>query len=116
MAVETAADRAAFLDADEFGEILAWTSGAVTSTVPGIPSTGALRIDQMEGPGVLGRHCAVLVSVGDLPIGAGPGNAVTFRSAPHTVKSIEPDGTGMALVRLEENVPDPEDDEEEGVD
>lgn len=116
MPVETAADRAAFVSADEFGELLSWTAGAVTTTVPGIPSTGALRIEQMDGAGMLGRNCAVLVSVDALPLGAGNGDAVTFRSASHSVKSIEPDGTGMALVRLEEVVADPAEEPEEGGD
>lgn len=110
MPVESAADRAAFLDAGEFGEVLAWTVGVVTTSIVGIPNTGALRLDQQDGAGMIGRHASVLVSVDDLPVSASVGNAVLFRSTAHTVKAIEPDGTGMALVRLEEIVADEEDD------
>lgn len=106
MAVESAADREAFISADEFGEEVSWTSGAVTSAVVGIPSAGTLRLEQIEGPGVVATQAALLCAVSGLPLGATPGDAVTFRGAAHTVKAIEPDGTGMALVRLERDEED----------
>ncbi len=104
MAIESAADRAVFLNPSEFGEVIAWTVGAVTTDVAGVPDTGTLRLDMDDGPGVIGRHAALICSVADMPPGAMPGNAVLFRSVAHRVKSIEPDGTGMAVVRLEETI------------
>ena len=106
MPVESAADRAAFISAADFGEVLSWTVGVVTSPVPGIPSTGALRLDQQDGPGMVGRQAALLCALEAVPVSAGLGNSVSFRGFPHTVKSLEPDGTGMVLVRLEEVLED----------
>lgn len=106
MAVESAADRAVFINADEFGEEMSWTVGASTSTVSGIPDTGSVRLDMQDGAGALDRRVTLLCRQADIPTGAAKGNAVTFRSAAHTVKSIEPDGEGMALVRLELTVAD----------
>jgi hypothetical protein len=95
MPVESAADRATFLNPDEFGEQLTWSGGSLA----GIPSTGTFALDGKESAGALNRRCALLCRVAD--IGFSRGASVTFRSATHTVKAIEPDGTGMALVRLE---------------
>lgn len=99
MAVESAADRATFLDSDEFSEQLTWSGGG---SLYGIPSTGSLPLEGQDSAGVQNRHCALLCREAD--IGFSRGGSVTFRSAAHTVKAIELDGTGMALVRLERTV------------
>lgn len=106
MAVESAADRAVFLDTDEFGEAISWTVGAVVSSLNVAADTGTLRLDMQDGAGALDRRLTLLCREADIPAGAARGNAVTFRAAAHTVKSIEPDGEGMALVRLERTVAD----------
>lgn len=101
MAVESAADRATFLDSDEFAEQLTWSGGG---SLYGIASTGTLGLDGQDSAGVLNRHCALLCREDD--IGFEQADTVTFRAVSHTVKAIEPDGTGMALVRLERTVAD----------
>lgn len=106
MAIETDADRAQFVDPDEFGEAFTWTVGAVVSTVTGVPDTGTIRIEGQEGPGILTAHASLLCRAVDIPTGAAAGDAVSSRSVAHTVRSIEPDGTGMTVVRLERTIED----------
>jgi len=106
MAVESAADRAVFVGTDDFGESITWTVGATPTTLSVVPDAGAALIDDGESSGVLDAHAALLCAAGDIPAGGGQGDAVTFRGVAHTVRSIEPDGTGMSLVRLERTVSD----------
>ena len=106
MAVESAADRLAFLDPDDFGEEITWTVGAASSTLDVVASADTLRLEGMDGAGALNGEAVLLCREADIPTGASAGDSVTFRSVAHTVKSIEPDGTGMARVQLEETVAD----------
>lgn len=106
MAVESAADRAAFVSADDFGESITWTVGVTPSTLSVVADAGAAHVDDGESPGVLDAHAALLCVADDIPAGGGQGDAVTFRGVAHTVRSIEPDGAGMSLVRLERTVSD----------
>lgn len=100
MAVESDADRAQFLSADEFGEALYWPTGAA-QPIYGMADTGTVRLEGDGTPGILARHASLMIRASDVPSGAGEGDDVTFRAVAHTVRSIEPDGTGMAVVRLE---------------
>ena len=106
MAVESAADRAVFVDPDDFGEAITWTVGATPSTLNVLAAAGTLQLEGIENPGVLDSRAAFVCREADVPAGAGHGDAVTFRTVAHTVKAIEPDGTGMTLVRLERTVSD----------
>lgn len=106
MAVESAADRLAFLDPDDFGEEITWTVGAVSSALDVVANAGTLRIEGMDSPSALNTQATLYCREADVPAGGAEGDSVTFRSVAHTVKSIEPDGTGMAIVRLEETVAD----------
>lgn len=113
MTVESVADRASFFA--DFGEVdvdglpaLRWTSGAVTTRVAGHLHLGAVTVDAEEGARILNSrgtfHCALEA----LPIGAAVGQSLHYQSlaftADYTVKSIEPDGTGLLAVLLEEDV------------
>ena len=103
MAVEDAADRAAFLDPGEFGGTGTYTRqgdkpvglGGIFDREPITLSIGAdLSLDD-AGP-------QLLVAESDLPAGAGQGDAVTIPGEGNfLVKNIRPDGTGMAVIRLE---------------
>lgn len=106
MAIETDADRAVFLDDEDFGVELAW------------PYTSAGRINGIFDESFLslqagdlefsqeGARPQVLLRSSDIPSGAANGDrirvylaggAVDFR-----VLEKQPDGTGMTTVRLEE--------------
>lgn len=112
MAVESAADRASFFA--DFGEVdtdllpaMRWTSGAVTMRVAGHLHRGAVTIDVEDGPRVLNNRATFHCALEALPTGAAIGQAAHYASSEHTgdytVKSIEPDGTGMIVVLLEED-------------
>lgn len=106
MAVESAADRTVFVDPDDFGEEVTWTVGATPSTLNVLADAGTVIVDVGETPGIRDAHAVVLCPSADIPAGADEGDAVTFRGVAHTVRSIEPDGTGMSVVRLERTVAD----------
>jgi hypothetical protein len=104
MPVESPADRASFVSAAEFAEAVIWVaaSSSVTASVPTIVQAGTLILETQDGPDILNSEATLTVVVEDLPSGAARGDQVQLRSIGHLVKAIEPDGTGFALVRLEE--------------
>lgn len=106
MSVESAADRAAFLETDAFGETLTWTP-AGEDPVTGIACQffdGTKMVEGFDGPMAQGRDATVWMAEDDLPSGytAGDdGDAVTVAGNSYSARSIEPDGMGMVVVRLE---------------
>jgi hypothetical protein len=106
MPVESASDRAGFFDTGEFGVSIIWTVGAVAATIPVLAASNALMMEGGDGPGLLNSEATLLCSDEDVPDGWAVGNAVTYAGAAHTLKTVEPDGTGMSIVRLEEVVAD----------
>lgn len=103
MAIEDDDDRALFFDPEEFGVTVSYTKqGAAAVSLNGIfdrePVDLAIGADLSlddAGPQILVREI-------DLPAGAGEGDAVTVTGqGSFLVKNIQPDGTGMAVVRLE---------------
>ena len=99
MAIESAADRAVFLNPDEFGVEVTWAGGA--GPIAALPQTGTLLIGAIDGPDTQVREATIVVREADLPIGQDQGDEVTLNGVVYFVRSIEPDGTGMAVVRLE---------------
>lgn len=113
MTVESATDRASFFA--DFGEVdadllpaMRWTSGAMTTRVAGHLHRGSVTVDVDDGPRVLNNRATFHCALEALPIGAAAEQSLHFQStaltADYTVKSIEPDGTGMLVVLLEEDV------------
>lgn len=103
MPVESAADRAVFVNGADFGETILWTVGETDPiAISVVGQAGSLMIDTLDGPDIQGREATVTLVEADIPIGADQGDPVLFRAGHFVVKSIEPDGTGMANVRLEE--------------
>ena len=99
MTVESADDRLGMLA--DFGEEITWTVGVTPSTLTVLAHYGTVRTEMQDGPGVLNRRATLQCREADIPVGGAAGNSVTFRAQPATVKSIEPDGAGMASVLLE---------------
>lgn len=104
MPVETDADRAAFLSADEFGAEAIYTpeGGAASNPIPGIFDRPSIGVG-INDVGAVDARPTFCCRAAALPAGAdadaedrldvtGDG---TFK-----VFSIEPDGTGMVLLRL----------------
>lgn len=98
MAVESAADRLAFLSADEFGA----TATIGGTSVSGILDTESAEIDFGDG---LVDHVAAMPRFecrsADVS-GVAQGDEVTISGTTYTVADIRADGTGMTVLHLSE--------------
>ena len=103
MGFESAADRASFFVDDAV---------SVSWSVDGVPAasflanwdSGTIAQNMTSGPPAMNRRGTLSLPAASLPPGAeddGAVNEVTVDGAIFTTKSIEPDGTGMMIVRLE---------------
>ena len=94
MVVETAADRALMLDDDEF---------ALEATIGSNTFNGILTDEYIETADFSG---SVPVFVCDESVattaGASVGATITINSVAYTIRALEPDGTKMSRLRLEE--------------
>lgn len=102
MPVETAADRATFVDTDDFAEAGAYTlaAGGDPVTVNGIYD--APHASQNLG-GVVELSAAdpsFLARSADLPSGAAQGDTLALAAGTFKVKNLEPDGAGFTIVTL----------------
>jgi hypothetical protein len=103
MPVESAADRAVFMNPDEFGVTATYVrAGGAISEVDGIFDNG---VDQPEfsEPGVLSGQPTFRMRQADLPAGyAANVDALTVDGTDYTVREIRPDGRGLVTLILEE--------------
>ncbi|CAN7585533.1 hypothetical protein LJR016_004315 [Devosia sp. LjRoot16] len=100
MPVESDADRASFFadfNADEPSPFL-W--GVTPMAIIG--HRGTVRVDSDDGFGALNNRATIQCRDVDIPPGGAAGDAVTFRGVSHVVKAIQPDGTGLSVLLLEE--------------
>ena len=101
MSVESADDLAAFFNPDDFGEAASWTpQGGSAASVNCIVNRETEHGYAGDMP-VKNTVTTLRLADASLPSGADEGDAVTVRSLDFTVRSIEPDGTGVSVVRLE---------------
>jgi len=101
MPIEGAAERAIFLDPDEFGSVVSYTkTGAAAVDIDVIfdAEAEAISLGDMDVSSLAPRF---LVAVSALPAGSGDGDGVVIEGVSYTVRDIQPDGTGMAVVKLE---------------
>lgn len=102
MSIETAADRSVFLDPSEFGdEAIYALAGGGGATITGIfdgPTVAAGQGDVLA----LDVRPTFLCRESDVPAGADAEaeDALSVRGMEFIVFAIEPDGQGMALLRL----------------
>lgn len=102
MAVESAADRAVFVNPDEFGVTATYELAAGgTSEVDGIFDDGVEQPEFAE-PGILSGQPTLRMRSADLPGAADAGDTLTVAGADYTVREIRPDGRGMSTLILEE--------------
>lgn len=101
MAAETDADRAGFLDIDEFGETVTWDRDGAESTFSALFQRRSVEGLGDFGAGVTHRVSTITCRDADLPEGAVTGDGLTARGIAYVVRTIEPDGTGMSLLQLE---------------
>lgn len=100
MAVETDADLLIFLSADEFGQPGIYTpAGGAAIALFGIldrPSMGSAINDVMT----LDSRPTFCCRASDIPDGDGAGGKLEVAGTSYAVASVEPDGQGLALIRL----------------
>lgn len=103
MPVESAADRLAFLDTDEFGVSATYRlSGGGMSAVQGIyDAPFAEVVEDQYGAGVTVHPASFTLRAADLPGGYGDGDDLILAGTTYAVRAHELDGTGMASLRLE---------------
>lgn len=103
MAVESATDRAVFVDTDDFGVAATYTpSGGVAATVNGIFDNDFIEVDAGGGVGVALQQPRFHCRTADVSTAA-EGDAITINSVAHTVRIVQDDGTGMTMLVLEKN-------------
>lgn len=96
MAVESDADRLAFFDTDDF---------AVNATIEGVDVPGIFDDAYIDPLGIASTepmfHCRTSDLAAITPAVARD-TAATINGTGYTVQNIEPDGTGMTLLKLNE--------------
>ena len=103
MAVESATDRAVFVDTDDFGVVATYTpSGGVAATVNGIFDNDFIEVDAGGGVGVAMQQPRFHCRTADVSTAA-EGDAITINSVAHTVRIVQDDGTGMTMLVLEKD-------------
>jgi hypothetical protein len=100
VSVETAADRAAFFA--DFGMSVGWTVGAATTTLNALFDHGTIP-QGFDGGNGRNRRATLIIRTADVPGGAGgASDRLSVDGANWLPKSLEPDGTGLTKVTLEE--------------
>lgn len=101
MAVESAADRAVFVNPDEFGVAATWTLAAGgQSSLNGVFSD-ALAEGVARNQSLATRVSGFFCRTADLPSGAKAGDRLAVAGRAFRVVSIhDPDGTGMTAIEL----------------
>lgn len=103
MPVETDADRALFLDNDEFGLAVTWTSAAGSVSFSAIFDAEYQLLDVPTlDAGAEGAGPQIHCRTSDLPADAAQGDGVTVDGTAYQAVELKPDGTGMTIVRLQE--------------
>lgn len=104
MAVESDADRAVYLNPDEFGTLALYTpAGGSAVEIAGIFDAPHLQIRMGDlDAGITSASPSFLVRSADLPAGAaqGAGDTIDIGGTVYRVVEIAPDGTGMTLLVL----------------
>jgi len=100
MAVESDADRAIFLSADDFGVSVTFTRGATVTTIQGIFDNDFIEVDAgggvpfaMQQPRFLARTLDVANAVED--------DTLAISGTTYKIKVVQHDGTGMTNLILE---------------
>ncbi len=90
MTVESAQDRASFFDTDDFGAVATYDGGAVN---------GIFTDESYEGGGQGGP---MFVCQSSDIVGAVQGETITIGGKGYTIAGIQPDGTGVTELVLDE--------------
>jgi len=103
MAVESATDRAIFVNVDDFGVAATYTpSGGASSTVNGIFDNDFIEVDAGGGVGVALQQPRFHCRTADVS-SASEGDALVVSGVNYTIRIVQDDGTGMTMLVLEKN-------------
>lgn len=103
MAVESATDRAAFVNPDEFGVTAVYTTAAgADSDLDGVFAEPFATAFGVGGAGIATSEPRFTCRSADLPAAAAVGDRLAVSDRSFRVATIEPDGTGMTALQLEE--------------
>jgi len=99
VAVETAADRAVMLSSNDFGVVATYRRNTTNYSVVGIFDRAYLEVDVAD-VGYATTEPQFTMATADIPTGGVVGDKLTVNAIQYTITNIEPDGTGMSLLRL----------------
>lgn len=104
MPVESDADRAVFVDADEHGlAVEYWTIAGVKSEFNAIFENAFEGVDLGDMSQIATRAPRLTLRSSDLPAHGGDGDLVIVSSVRYRrIGAVEDDGTGMVQIRLEQ--------------
>ena len=102
MAIEEAAERAVFFDADEFGVSVSWVVGVTPFAVAAIFTADPLEVASFDGLGISSRSPVFVCATETVPAGGARKDVVTINSADYRITDIRPSGDGVTRVSLEE--------------
>lgn len=102
MTVESDADRATFVDADDFGVAVTWSRDGVPSTFSAQFSRPSRLIEGLGEVDMVDREARLICRTIDLPTGAAEDDpvAIAGESASFLCRAIRPTGDGMAFIEL----------------
>ena len=104
MGVESAADRAMFLSAADFGVSATYRSASNlsrVSTILGIFDAAHLSVDVGSGVPVSSTNPIFTCRTSDLTDGGSEGDRLTIDGKDYLVRDVQSDGTGMTVLELE---------------
>lgn len=102
MAVESAADRLVFLDADDFGVEATWTKAAGgASTLTGIIENAAGLMQGFVETGYVSAGPSFVFRTADMPATGAQGDTLVVDAVTWKIVTVLPDGTGMSRATLE---------------
>lgn len=103
MAVESADDLAIFFDADDFGVNASYTpSGGSASDVKGIFRNVFFEAEAGGNVGVAMQDPIFICRTADVS-SAAEGDAITISGTAYTIRVVEPDGSGVTRLMLEQD-------------
>lgn len=101
MPVETADDRATFVNIDDFGVAASYTvQGGTATTINGIFDNEHIEVDAAGTVGVSIQQPRFMCRTSDVS-SATEGDAITINSIAYKVRIVQDDGTGMTNLVLE---------------
>lgn len=104
MSAESAADRAALLDTDDFATAATYTLAAGGDTaLNGIFDNGYLAVGVPADLDISATQPQFLCRTADLPSSAAQDDTITVDSVTWRVRELQPDGTGLTSLVLEKN-------------